>query len=277
MVVKLGFIKLGNIGVAPLLELALDERAEREDLDVRVFSSGAKLTLKQASDLAELLISYKPDLAVVISPNATLPGPREVRERLADAGIPTLVVSDAPAKKATKDMEEKGFGYILVEGDAMIGARKEFLDPIEMLIFNADIVKVLAITGVFNVFQETFASIVEALKKGEKPPLPRIIVNKEAAVEAACFCNPYAKAKAMAAYEMLRKAAELDVEGCFKVQEREKYVPIVAAAHEMVRAAMKLADEAREMEKSLDEVLRKPHDKRGRILSKRKLMEKPVA
>lgn len=277
MVVKLGFLKLGNVGVAPLLELALDERAEREDLDVRVFGSGAKLNPEQASDIAEMLVAYKPDLAVVISPNAALPGPRKARERLAEAGIPTVVVSDAPAKKAVKEMEEKGFGYVLVEGDAMIGARKEFLDPVEMLIFNADIIKALAVTGVFNVFQEAFASMVETLKRGEKPQLPRIIVNKEVAVEAAGFFNPYAKAKAMAAYEMLRKVAELDVEGCFKVQERERYVPIVAAAHELVRAAMRLADEAREVEKNLDEVLRKPHDKRGKILSKRKLMEKPSA
>jgi len=277
MVVKLGFIKLGNIGVAPLLELALDERAEREDIDVRVFGSGAKLTPEQAEDLAERLIAYKPDLAVSVSPNAALPGPKRIREKLKEAGIPLITVTDAPGKKAVKDIEEKGFGYIIVEGDAMIGARREFLDPVEMLIFNADIIKVLSVTGVFNVFQEAFAQVIEAIKKGEKPQLPRIVVNAETAVKAAGFSNPYAQVKAMAAYEILRKVAEMNMEGCFKIQERERYVPMVAAAHEALRAAVTLANEAREIEKSLDTVLRKPHDKEGRILVKRKLLEKPSA
>ena len=44
-VVKVGFVKVGNIGSAPLLEFLLDERAERQDIDVRVVSSGAKLSL----------------------------------------------------------------------------------------------------------------------------------------------------------------------------------------------------------------------------------------
>ncbi|RLI30393.1 MAG: F420-dependent methylenetetrahydromethanopterin dehydrogenase [Candidatus Hecatellales archaeon] len=277
MVVKIGFVKLGNIGVAPLLELALDERAEREDIDVRVFGSGAKLTPEQAEDLAEKLVAYKPDLAVIVSPNAALPGPKKVREKLHEAGIPAISVTDAPGKKAVKDIEEKGFGYIIVEGDAMIGARKEFLDPVEMLLFNAEIIKVLAITGVFNVLQDAFAQLIESLKQGAKPELPRIVVNSEVAVKAAGFQNPYAQVKAKAAYEILKKVAEMNVEGCFKVQERERYVPIVAAAHEALRAASLLADEAREIEKTLDTVLRKPHDKDGKVLVKRKLFEKPSA
>ena len=40
-VFKLGVLKLGCIGAAPLLDLLLDERADREDLDVRGFTSGA--------------------------------------------------------------------------------------------------------------------------------------------------------------------------------------------------------------------------------------------
>ncbi|MHC1586114.1 MAG: F420-dependent methylenetetrahydromethanopterin dehydrogenase [Candidatus Hecatellaceae archaeon] len=277
MAVKIGFIKLGNIGVAPLIELALDERAEREDIEVRVFGSGAKLTPEEAEDLAEKLIAYKPDLAVAVSPNAALPGPKRVREKVSEAGIPLISITDAPGKKAVKDIEEKGFGYIIVEGDAMIGARREFLDPVEMLLFNAEIIKVLAVTGVFNVLQEAFAKVVDALKRGEKPELPRIVVTAEVAAKAAGFTNPYAQVKAMAAYEILRKIAEMNVEGCFKIQERERYVPLVAAAHEALRAAAQLADEAREIEKGLDTVLRRPHDKEGRILQKRKLLEKPTA
>ncbi|HEY9245601.1 MAG TPA: F420-dependent methylenetetrahydromethanopterin dehydrogenase [Candidatus Methanoperedens sp.] len=42
-----------------------------------------------------------------------------------------------------------------------------------------------------------------------------------------------------------------------------------------MRAAAKLADEAREMEKANDSVFRKPHAKDGRLLAKTKLLEKP--
>jgi methylenetetrahydromethanopterin dehydrogenase len=58
-------------------------------------------------------------------------------------------------------------------------------------------------------------------------------------------------------------------------KEMEKYIPIVASAHEMIRYAAKLVDEARELEKSTDVVSRKPHHPEGQILSKKELMEKP--
>ena len=105
--------------------------------------------------------------------------------------------------------------------------------------------------------------------------MPKIIINKEIAVNAANFQNSYAKAKAMAAYEIARKVADLTVEGCFVIKEWDKYTLTVAAAHEMLRIASKLAEEAREMEKSSDSVFRAPHYDDGRILEKRKLIEKP--
>ena len=43
MVVKIAIIKMGNIGTSPILDLILDERADREDIDVRTISSGAKM------------------------------------------------------------------------------------------------------------------------------------------------------------------------------------------------------------------------------------------
>jgi len=275
MVVMIGFVKLGNIGAAPLLEMLLDERADREDLDVRVVSSGAKMTVEQAEEIARKILDFKPSLTIVSSPNAALPGPAKVREVMLEAGLPTIVVSDSPAKKALKELAEKGFGYIIIEGDAMIGARREFLDPTEMAVFNADIIKALAVTGVFNLLFTEIDKVIEAIKRGEKPVLPQIIVDKEVAVNASGLQNPYAKVKAMACYEMLRKVGELTVEGCFKVQDREKYVPIIAAAHELMREASRLADEAREIEKNSDTLLRMPHHKTGVILTKRKLSEKP--
>jgi methylenetetrahydromethanopterin dehydrogenase len=58
------------------------------------------------------------------------------------------------------------------------------------------------------------------------------------------------------------------------VHEPEDYIPLVAAAHEMMKAAARLADEAREIEKGADSVLRRPHFKDGTVGEKRRLMEK---
>jgi len=276
LVVKVGFAKVGNIATAPLIEFLLDERADRNDIDVRVVSSGAKMGVEQAEEVAKKLLEFKPDFAVVTSPNATLPGPKRLRELLAEGGIPVIVVSDAPAKKIVKKLQEAGFGYIIVTADAMIGARREFLDPVEMALFNADLIKVLAVTGVFNIVQVELDRVIDAFKNGEKPTLPRIVIDKDKAVEAANFSNPYAKAKAMASFEIARRVADLTVEGCFMVKEWERYTLLVAAAHEMMKTAAKLADEARELEKATDSVYRSPHSRAGLILSKRKLIEKPA-
>ena len=275
MVVKIGFGKLGNIGSAPLLEFLLDERAERKDIEVRVVSSGAKMGVEHGAEIGQKLTEFKPDLAVVTSPNATLPGPTKLREVLIHAKIPTIVISDSPAKKALPDIEKTGAGYLIVEADAMIGARREFLDPTEMAIFNSDLFKVLTVTGVFNVLWQEIDKVIQSIGKGEAPMLPRLIINKEKAIAASGLNNPYAKTKAMAAYEIGRRVADLTAEGCFAVKEWERYTQLVAAAHEMMREAGRLADEAREIDKADDAVLRTPHHDDGTILSKRKLIEKP--
>jgi methylenetetrahydromethanopterin dehydrogenase len=275
MSVKVGFAKVGNIGSAVLIEMLLDERADRKDIDVRVVSSGAKLGEDQSNCVSEKMVELKPDIAIVTSPNATLPGPTKIRLALKDANIPTIVVSDGPGKKAAKSIEESGQGYIIVEADSMIGARREFLDPVEMSIFNADIVKVLAITGAFDILRDEIDKSISAIKNSQPINLPRIIVKKENAVEASGLKNPYARAKAIAAYEVAKRVADLTVEGCFMVQEWERYTPLVAAGHEMLAAAARLADDARSIEKSNDSVVRKPHYKDGSNLIKSKLIEKP--
>lgn len=275
-VVKVGIVKLGCVGTAPMIEFLLDERADRTDIDVRVVTSGAKMDPEKAEEVAKKLLDFKPDLAIVVSPNAALPGPTKAREVLKEAGLPVVVVSDAPAKKVLGDLEAKGFGAIIVEADAMIGARREFLDPVEMACFNADIIKVLAATGVYNLIVDYVDKAVASIKQGKTPELPRIVVDKEAAVAAAGYTNPYARAKAMAAFETARRVADLTTEACFKIQEWERYTPIAAAAHEMLRNAARLADEAREVEKQGDTLERRPHARDGTPMRKTKLMEKPV-
>ena len=272
--VRIGFLKLGNIATSPMVELLLDERAEREDMEVRVVSSGANMGPEQSEKVARDLIALKPDLAFVVSPNASTKGPTSAREILAKAGIPTVVISDGP-KKLLDELREKGMGGIIVEADSMIGARREFLDPVEMAIFNADTIKVLSVTGVYNVVCDTIDSLIGQLKANKKPELPLIEISRAMAVEASGLSNPYAKAKAGAAYEMAKRVSNLTTEACFKEKEWEIYTALCAAAHELMRSASVLADEAREIEKYGDNVLRRPHHRDGSVLKKRKLIEKP--
>jgi methylenetetrahydromethanopterin dehydrogenase len=275
-VVKIGFVKLGNIGTSRIVDLLLDERADREDIDVRVLGTGAKMTPENAADTARLM-DWDPDVVVIISPNAALPGPKRAREMVKEKGKPCIVISDAPAKKAVDKLKEGGFGYIIIPGDPMIGARREFLDPVEMSLFNADVLSVLSVTGVAKLVQEEMDGVIEAIKKGGEVKLPQIIATAETAVERARFSNPYAKAKAIAAYNMVERVADMDVKGCFMMKNPEEYVPMVAAAHELLREAAKLAYEAREMEKQSDSLVREPHSRTGEIMKKAKLMEKPSA
>ncbi len=272
---KIGVLKLGCIGTLPLFEFLLDERAERTDIDVRVSGSGAKLGLNQCTEATEQLLSQKPDLIVLVGPAQATPGPTEARKMIAAAKTPAIVVSDSPAKKVAKEIEDAGLGYIIVEADSMIGARREFLDPAEMAAYNSDVLKVLAETGALNVVVENVDKAIESLKAGKKPELPRIVIDGAKVVEAAGFSNPYARAKALAAYETSCHVAKITTEACFKVQDPNVYVLMATAAHEMMRAAARLADEARETEKNGDTVLRKPHFKDGTIGVKKKLMEKP--
>ena len=79
--------------------------------------------------------------------------------------------------------------------------------------------------------------------------------------------------KAIASYNMASMVSEMNIEACFKVNEPDMYIPLVTASHELISAAAKLADEARELEKSNDTVLRTPHAKDGSVLVRQSLMD----
>lgn len=271
--VRVAFLKLGVIGASPLLENLLDERADRQSIEVRVWGSGTKMQEPQAA-LADEVAAWRPGLAVLACPNAGLPGPTRAWRGLARAG-PTLVVSDGPSRKAAQALEAAGAGYLLLTGDVLLGARREFLDPTEMALFNADILKVLAVCGVLRLLHEEVDKAIDALARGRKPALPRIVADGPAAVARAGFSNPYAAAKALAAHRTAEAAGELAHDACFRLKRPEEYIPACAAVHEMVRAAARLADEAREVEKGADRVARTPHGRDGRALRKAKLLEKP--
>lgn len=275
MVVKIGIIKSGNIGTSPVLDLLLDERADRPNIDVRVVGSGAKMNPDQVEEVTPKINDFDPDFVIFISPNPGAPGPAKAREILSAGNVPALIIGDAPGAKVKGEMDEQGLGYIIVKADPMIGARRELLDPTEMASFNSDVIKVLAFTGAYRVVQDAIDSMVESCEANKDIELPKIILTRDKAVEAADFKNPYAKAKAMAAYEIATKVADIDVEGCFMVQDFDKYMPIVTSAHEMLSVASKLASEAREIEKANDTVVRTPHGGDGKTVSKIALLDKP--
>ena len=273
---KIGIFKCGNIGTSPLLELLLDELADRQDIKVRTVTTGSKMGLDDVEEALPKIFDFNPDLFILISPNTALPGPAKAREAISSSGRPGLVISDSPAKRAKADIEKQGLGYIIITGDPMIGARKEFLDAIEMALFNSNINKVLAISGAYRIVHQEIDKLIASLEIGKPPVLPKLVVDLAAIRDNAELSNPYAKAKAMAAYAMAEKLAEINVQACFMEKESEKYIYLVACSHEIAQIAAKLAEEAREIEKYNDTLLRKPHSKSGKIKTKSKLMQ-PLA
>jgi methylenetetrahydromethanopterin dehydrogenase len=213
---------------------------------------------------------------VLISPNPSITGPAKVREKFSTSGVPSVVVSDAPGKRIKAELEKQGLGYIIVTGDPLIGARREFLDPVEMAIFNSNIIKVLAITGAYRIVSREIDKLVYALRTGLKPALPKLVIDVNTIRDNSDFQNPYAKAKAMAAYELTEKIGEINVQACFIEKESDRYIPLVACSHEIAQVAARLAEEAREIEKYNDTLVRKPHTKDGKAMIKTKLMLPPA-
>jgi len=272
--VKVTFLKIGYIGATALIDALLDERASRKDLSVRVVSSGCKMDEEEALDAAKIAASIPSDLYVLVSPNAEMPGPTMARNTIKGTGKPMIIVSDEPSRKISKALAGEGMGFIVVYADAMIGARQDFLDPVEMALFNSDVIRVLAVTGVLRLIHSELDKVIDQISRGEKPILPQVTVDKETAIAQSGLKNPYARAKAMASFESARRVAALSSEGCFKVEERERYIPIVAAAHELMRQAALMADDAREVEKSNDSVTRLVHFRSGALRRKSGLMDK---
>jgi len=274
-VLKIGVLKNGTIGSSLLLAFLMDERAEATRINVYEVTSGAKMhPANHCIDTMKKLLEFGPELVIMSSPNAALGGPKAARELAKETGIPTIIISDSPAKKAVEEIQEKGMGYILVNCDSMIGARRPFLDPVEMSCFNADLLKVLAITGALQLIAEELNKVIMDLLEGRSPTLPQIIVDATTAIKTANFTNPYAEAKAIAAFELAASVSKVTGKACFKLKERSEYMPLLAAAHEMMRTAALMCDEAREIEKSNDTVIRKPHHAKQHLLTKVKLHEK---
>ena len=273
--VTVTIVKIGYIGTTTLIDALLDERSARSDIKIRVVSSSVQMGEADAEDVARIAAGVPSDLYVIISPNIGLPGPSKAREVLKKTGKPIIVIGDEPSRKAAKGLTEEGIGYIVIYGDPMISAKAPFLDPVEMALFNSDVLRVLAVTGAFRLVHTTLDRVIEEIKAGQKPQLPELVINKTAALAASDIQNPYAYAKAMAAYEASKEVASLTTEAVFKIEDKNEAIPVLAAAHELMRMAAKLADEAREIEKGNDTAVRLAHFKKGDLRRRVKLFDEP--
>ncbi len=269
---KIGFVKLGNIATSTVIDLSLDEIAERTDIEFKIISFGPKMTKKEGEAAGELK-SWQPQLVIISSPNAATAGPTAARELF--RGLPTIIISDGPTKKEARDLlAADGFSYIILPVDPLIGAKREFLDPVEMALFNSDALRVLAACGAIRLVQEELDSAMASIVAGQAR-LPAILATPEKCAERMNFQNPYARAKAIGALHMAQTVASIDAQACFRLKELEQIALAAAAGHEVMRAAARLADESRELEKANDTVSRKPHARTGETMSKTKLLEKP--
>jgi len=270
---KIVFAKIGMIGITPMIEGLFDERAVRKDIVIRSVYSGCKMEPSDAKEVLEVALALKPQLLIFVTPYLQGEGPLAGVEMLCGSGVPSCVVSNTANKEVLSKLEENGIGYIIVDADPMIGAKKEFLDPVEMCLFNSDIIRVLALTGVYRAIQIEVDKMIDALKQGLKPQPPKLILDKEKALAYAGYHNPYAAAMAMAAYEACRLVAELSTRGCYAIKDLGRALHYVTASHEVMRVAARIVDEAREMEKKNDTVERLIHISDGSVIKRVRLLE----
>jgi len=261
-------VKFGALGVSLLTEYILDELADR-DIQTRVFSTGSKMRCIEEKEL-KVVLDLNPDLIIFATPTASAEGPKKAIEILKRR--PLIVITNQISTDFKKELKSKKVGYIVIPADSMLGARREFLDPTEMVLYNSDVLKVLAVTGVFRKLQFELDKAIEDLKSNNYTP-PSLIIDSKTAADAARFNNPYAKSKAIAAYEIASLVSRISMKACFVEKDMKDYVILASAAHELMRIAAKLSDEAREIEKSNDTVFRTPHSKNGKILEKIKLLQ----
>ena len=269
---KLTVVKMGVIGSSLILDILMDERASRKDVQVRTVSSGVKMT-PDVVDIVDRALEFETDVFLLISPVAHLEGPTEARKKLLTTGKPVIVVTDDGGKKIIEFAEKENFGYIIVNLDPMIGARKQYLDPTEMVLFNGLLLTSFACIGVVARFQKILDDIIEQVKSGGLKELPRIEINPDDAVEAGNFSNPYAKAKARAAAEILKRIPTLTRRCTWKEKDPSVAAYLCAAAHELLKLASDTAQVAREIEKGNDTVVRLIHERDGRVTIKKGLLE----
>jgi methylenetetrahydromethanopterin dehydrogenase len=270
--IKISIVKAGNIATSTVIDIILDERAHREDIMIRTFGTGSKMHLEYIKEAIDTAIAINPDLLLYVGPNISSKKNIQIANILRNTNIPIIFIGDAKDKGITETLDMFNIGYIILEGDPLLGAKRAILDSTEMVLFNANILKVLAVSGTIRLLQHELNKVITSLK-ATGIHLPNIIVNSDLALKYAGIKNPYAHAKAKAAYEMAILVHKLNYQGCFVLKKKEEYIPCVISAHELAENAAELAQNARNIEKINDSILRDPHDRFGQILRKTSLYE----
>ncbi|MHA2357983.1 MAG: F420-dependent methylenetetrahydromethanopterin dehydrogenase, partial [Candidatus Heimdallarchaeaceae archaeon] len=200
--VKITFVKIGNITLTTLVDIMLDERASRADIETTVISSSTKMKPEAAERLFPLIDQVETDLIVMVSPNANDVGPQSVIEKYKEK-YPVIVVSDAADKELREKWKKEGVGYIIAPFDPMIGAKIAFLDPTEMCLFNGYIITAFSACGVFAFITNLLDDVIDQLKAKSIPVLPKNYLSSIGVVQSYPFTNEYSKPKAMAALNIL--------------------------------------------------------------------------
>lgn len=271
--VNVTVVKTGVIASSLFIDILFDERGARDDIRIRAITSGCNMDEEQALDLAENALKLPTDLYIIISPAASMGGPSKLRDKLKGTGKPIIVVTDGDKKVAEMGKEES-WGYIVVKVDPMIGAKKQFLDPQEMVLFNGHVLTVLSAIGLVRAFQKLITPVIEGIKNNSSYELPKIELDAYNITKFAEFSNPYAEGKAIAAGRMMINAAATNRKATWSIKDHDKSMNVCVAGHETVRQAALLAMEALEIEKANNGVFRTVFEKDGKISKKRKLYDK---
>jgi methylenetetrahydromethanopterin dehydrogenase len=99
-------LKCGNIGTAPLLELLLDELADREDISVRSVTTGAKMLAEEVEEALPKIFDFNPDLIVFYRRTQRFKDPQEQEKYFWKRKFPSIFISDAPGKRLKKSLKK---------------------------------------------------------------------------------------------------------------------------------------------------------------------------
>jgi len=199
-----------------------------------------------------------PDFCIVVVPERRPPPDRtQAREDLCSAGSPGIVITDdvTSQKDQFAALKESDFGFTSHgEADAMIGARREFLEPIE----DGGLQREPSSGSPSPRVPQDAAGARqgdrpgEAGKEGRKDLCFRSRHDLDKAVDGEFSQNPYARPKARAATRFAQAAAcRSNVKRLLMRRSGETVSRSSRAPNEMMRQAMILCGEGRDLEKGM--------------------------
>ena len=105
---KIGIFKCGNIGTSPLLELLLDELADRKDIKVRTVTTGSKMGPEDVEEALPKIFELNPDLLIVISPNTSYLDLEKLEKRYRVVACQALLFRMLLEKGRKRKLRNKG-------------------------------------------------------------------------------------------------------------------------------------------------------------------------